>query len=120
MIIYDKKRTVYALITGVIVILLFIFVWIPMMYEWQQRKNDPFNHLSIYQENNTIKVFSPAWTLSWEIVQIVDKNMQKIIFTLTWSNEEIKSINEFPVNWLIGYDMCYKNKYGEYCFWKTK
>jgi len=119
MIFYDKKRIIYLLLISGIGFLLFIYIAIPLMYEWYARKTYPFSHLSINQTTDTIRVFAP-WDWSGKIIQTIDYNKKKIIFTLTWSNDEIKPFYNFPLNGLIGYEMCYENKYGEHCFGKTK
>lgn len=120
MIFYDKKRTLYALLISVIVVALFIFAGIPLMYEWYHRKIYPFFILSVSQQNDLMKVSADGEIISWAIIQQVDHNKKKIIFTITWSNNELKLINEFPINGNIGYDMCYENQYGQYCFGETK
>ncbi len=119
MIFYDKKRTIYALCIGIIVIALFFFAGIPLMFLWQKIKIDPFYHFDIEQIQNNIHIFSP-WEWSGTFIQTIDQSKKKIIFTLTGSTQEIKSSYNFPINWLIGYDMCYENEYAQTCFWKTK
>lgn len=120
MIFYDKKRTLYALLISVIVILLFVFIGIPLMYKWN-RKIDQFDNLKIQQVSDTIKVsFLPTWTISWTIVQQVNIKQESVIFSFTWSNDALKSSYIFSLNWLVGYEMCYENGLDLYCFWKTK
>lgn len=120
MIFFDKKRTLYALIIWFTVILLFIFMGIPIIYEWHNKKISPFFILSVTQQDNLVHVFADGEILSWSIVQQIDYNNKKINFSFENTNNKIKSSYEFPLNWLIGYEMCYQNKYWEYCFWKTK
>ncbi len=123
MITYNKKRTMYVLLASGIIIALFFFVAIPLAYEWHYRKIYPYDNLRIYQNDTFIEVSAfSAFTNKIPIIQDINHKDKKIIFWLMeWWLEESSGIQtKLPLDWLVGYEMCYQNKYWEYCFWKTK
>lgn len=114
------KKFVAFIILAPIVFFWSILAFYILSYKWYHSKIYPYDDLDIAQNTSSIVIGWLIGWFSWNIIQTIDKNKKKIIFTLTGSTEEIKSNYEFPVNWNIGYEMCYKNQYGQYCFGETK
>lgn len=123
MIFYDKKRTIYALLVSAVVVALFFSVGIPLMYEWYHNKFYPYDSLRIYQsDKDHIKISALAvFTDDYPDMYKVDNQEKKIIFKLLeWNNSSWTMEKSFPINWNVGYKMCYENQYGQYCFGTTK
>lgn len=103
-------------------VLWIVIYWVISMYSYYNYKKhiSPFENLSIYQTSKGIEFFWPAWDIKWEVKTKIDTNKRKIYFFFERNSKNY--IHEMIISekWLIWYEICYINSYGEYCFWKVK
>lgn len=81
----------------------------------------PFVFMNIYQTWSYIDFWNWWWFIdNWTIELEISKENKKLYFKYMSNSEKLKTNYLFDSKDYIWYEMCYKNDYWEYCFWKIK
>lgn len=114
----------YIIIVIITILLYYIWVWLYYIIWYNSYHNHmkPFEHLSITQTGSYIKFWGASLNGNdkWTIIIEEDSKRKKIFLKYINNSKKLDLYYYFNSEDYIWYEMCYKNDYWEYCFWRIK